>query len=281
MKNLIIAISLLAITATSVYVYPTVSAHIDKPVTVTPVPIKPISKITPVVNPTEIGQQNANIEVAFVLDTTGSMSGLIQGAKDNIWSIASNMASAQSAPTIKMGLVAYRDRGDDYVTHMSDLTDDLDSSYGTLMGLQAAGGGDTPESVNLALYEAVNNLSWSQDDATYRVIFLVGDAPPKMNYPNEMQYPEIVKLAKSKGIIINTIQCGYMRDTQKSWQDIASLGQGAFFQVEQSGGAVAVTSPFDEQMASLARELDQTRLFYGDKKNNGEKTRQDGGGKPF
>ncbi len=266
MKNLIAAISLLSITAVSVYFYPSVSAHIGKPPTPQPTPVEPITKITPIVDPAAIAQQNTNIEVAFVLDTTGSMSGLIQGAKDNIWSIASSMASAQSAPIIKMGLVAYRDRGDDYVTRISDLSDDLDTSYGTLMGFQAGGGGDTPESVNQALYEAVNNLSWSQDDSTYRVIFLVGDAPPKMNYPNEMQYPEIVKLAKSKGIIINTIQCGNMSDTKHSWQQIAQLSQGEFFQVEQSGSAVAVASPYDDQIASLARELDDTRLFYGDKK---------------
>jgi len=239
MKNLIVAIALISLTAVSVYFYPTVSAHINDTPKPKPTPVRPISKVTPVINPNIIGQQNANIEVAFVLDTTGSMSGLIQGAKDNIWSIASSMASAQSAPTIKMGLVAYRDRGDDYITHSSDLTDDLDTSYGTLMGFQAAGGGDTPESVNRALYEAVTQLSWSQDDSTYRVIFLVGDAPPKMNYPDEMQYPEIVKLAKSKGIIINTIQCGHMRETTQSWQQIASLGQGDYFQVEQSGGAIS------------------------------------------
>ena len=85
------------------------------------------------------------IEVVFALDTTGSMSGLLQGAKDKIWSIASSMAQAEPAPEIRMGLVAYRDRGDEYVTRHVDLSEDLDSVYTELMDLHAGGGGDHRE----------------------------------------------------------------------------------------------------------------------------------------
>src|SRR5260370_1145596 len=48
---------------------------------------------------------HAKVEVVFVLDTTGSMGGLIQGAKENIWSIASSMAQAKPTPELHMGLV--------------------------------------------------------------------------------------------------------------------------------------------------------------------------------
>ena len=85
------------------------------------------------------------IEVVFVLDTTGSMSGLINAAKEKIWSIAGTMAQASTAPQIKMGLVAYRDRGDAYITKSIDLSDDLDSMYSKLMDFRANGGGDGPE----------------------------------------------------------------------------------------------------------------------------------------
>ena len=101
------------------------------------------------------------IEVAFVLDTTGSMSGLIEGAKQKIWSIANQMASGQPAPEIRIGLIGYRDRGDAYVTRVFELTDDLDEIYGQLQQFRAEGGGDTPESVNQALHEAVSDLSWT------------------------------------------------------------------------------------------------------------------------
>ena len=202
------------------------------------------------------------IDVVFVLDTTGSMSGLIQTAKEKIWSIATTMASAQQAPEIRIGLVAYRDRGDAYVTQVVDLSTDLDSVYAALMDFEADGGGDGPESVNKALFDAVHSMSWSQSDQAYQTIFLVGDAPPHMDY-NEVRYPEIVAAAVDKGIVVNTIQCGDMEVTVGPWTQIASLSQGDFFQVEQAGGAVAFNTPFDEEIAELSAQLDDTRLYYG------------------
>jgi len=218
--------------------------------------------VNPPINHHIIASQNPKIDVVFVLDTTGSMSGLIQTAKEKIWSIATTMASAQPTPEIRIGLVAYRDRGDQYVTKIVDLSSDLDSVYATLMDFEAGGGGDTPESVNQALNDAVHKMSWSEGEQAYRVVFLVGDAPPHMDY-NEIRYPEIVASAIEKGIVINTIQCGEMSTTIAPWTQIASLGQGSFFQVEQGGGAVAYTSPFDEEIAALSARLDDTRLYYG------------------
>src|SRR2546426_9022863 len=124
-----------------------------------------------------VPQSAPRVEVAFVLDTTGSMSGLIQGAKRKIWSIANQLASGQPTPKVRIALVAYRDRGDAYVTQVQDLTDDIDRVYGDLQRYGADGGGDGPESVNQALNEAVTRLAWSSDAGVYRAIFLVGDAP--------------------------------------------------------------------------------------------------------
>src|SRR5207249_6913916 len=88
------------------------------------------------------------VEVVFCLDTTGSMSGLIDAAKKKIWTISNQIASGKPTPELKLGLVAYRDRKDAYVTQVYDLSNDLDAIYGHLMGFKADGGGDTPESVN-------------------------------------------------------------------------------------------------------------------------------------
>lgn len=245
MKTKLIGIALFALTVAAVVYYPQLSA---KPQPVNP----PIAHIT----------DSPKIDVVFVLDTTGSMSDLIQAAKEKIWSIASTMASAQQTPEIRIGLVAYRDRTDAYVTKVVDLSDDLDSVYATLMDFEAQGGGDTPESVNKALYDAVHAMSWTDRDQAYKVIFLVGDAPPHMDY-NEAKYPEIVASALEKGIVVNTIQCGDMHATIAPWTQIASLGQGNFFQVEQAGSAVAYTTPYDEEIAELSARLDDTRLYYG------------------
>ena len=245
-SRLLPGIALFGLTLGAVIYYPHLGAR------TIPVEPPPLSHMT----------ASPKVDVVFVLDTTGSMSGLIQTAKDKIWSIATTMASAQQAPEIRIGLVAYRDRGDAYVTQVVDLSDDLDSVYATLMDFQADGGGDTPESVNHALYDAVHKMSWRQDEQAYQVIFLVGDAPPHMDY-DEIRYPEIIASAREKGIIVNTIQCGDMPMTVEPWTRIAALSQGSFFQVEQPGGAVAFTTPYDEAIADLSAKLDDTRLYYG------------------
>jgi Mg-chelatase subunit ChlD len=246
--RLILGTALFAVTLGAVIYYPHLGA---KTLATDPIPL---SQTAP----------PPRVDVVFVLDTTGSMSGLIQTAKDKIWSIATTMASAQPSPEIRIGLVAYRDRGDAYVTRVVDLSGDLDSVYATLMDFQADGGGDGPESVNKALYDAVHDLSWSQDEKAYRTIFLVGDAPPHMDY-EEVRYPQIVAMAREKGIIVNTIQCGNVPMTVEPWTQIAALSQGRYFRVEQAGGAVAFTTPYDEALATLSAQLDDTRLYYGAK----------------
>jgi Mg-chelatase subunit ChlD len=220
------------------------------------------SSATQTITGTQTSARKA-VEVVFVLDTTGSMSGLIAAAKEKIWSIASTMAQAEQAPVIRMGLVAYRDRGDAYVTRVVDLSGDLDTMYATLMDFAADGGGDTPESVNQALGDAIDGISWSQDSSTYKVVFLVGDAPPHVDYLQDRQYPEILAAATQRGIVVNTIQCGGMPETAHTWTEIARLGGGRYFQVEQAGSAIAIATPFDTELARLSAELDSTRLYYG------------------
>jgi Mg-chelatase subunit ChlD len=119
------------------------------------------------------------LEMVFVLDTTGSMGGLLEGAKQRIWGIVNEVMQSSGHPAVRIGLVAYRDRGDQYVTQVLPLTNDLDKVYSTLMDYQAGGGGDTPEDVRQALVDGVRRAGWSQSTSRIaQIIFLVGDAPP-------------------------------------------------------------------------------------------------------
>jgi Mg-chelatase subunit ChlD len=203
------------------------------------------------------------VEVVFCLDTTGSMGGLIEGAKQKIWSIANQIASGKPTPEIKMGLLPYRDRGDVYITRVIDLSDDLDAIHGELMKFKAEGGGDTPESVNQALDDAVNKIKWSTDSKTLRIIFLVGDAPPHMDYKDDVKYPETCKKAVEKGIIINTVQCGNDPECRKYWQDICVKSEGTYVQIPQEGGVTVVATPFDKRLGELNADLARTTVVYG------------------
>jgi len=212
------------------------------------------------------------VEVVFCLDTTGSMGGLIDGAKAKIWSISNQIASGKPTPNLKIGLVAYRDKQDAYVTQVTDLTDDLDAVYAKLKTFQVQGGGDTPEHVNLALADAVHKVKWSTDAKTLRIIFLVGDAPPHMDYSDDVKYPETCKKACEKGIIINTVQCGADPDCQKAWRDVAVKAEGAYVQIGQTGDVTpVVATPFDKRLGEINTELAKSTLVFG-----GEKDRKDG-----
>jgi Mg-chelatase subunit ChlD len=207
------------------------------------------------------------VEVVFCLDTTGSMGGLIDAAKKKIWAICNQIAGGNPNPNLKVGLVAFRDRGDEYITKVIDLTDDLDAIHTHLMSFRAAGGGDTPESVNQALHEAVTKIKWSPNKKTLKIIFLVGDAPPHMDYPDDVKYPESCKLAVKNDIIINTIQCGRLPDTEKFWKDICRLAEGSYVQIDQEGGpVVVVATPFDDELSKINAELSKTTIVFGSSK---------------
>src|SRR5690348_3769012 len=188
------------------------------------------------------------IEVVFCLDTTGSMGGLIEGAKQKIWSISNQIASGKPTPDLKIGLVAYRDKGDVYVTKVTDLTDDLDAIHDQLKGFKAEGGGDTPESVNQALDDAVNKVKWSDDPKTLRILFLVGDAPPHMDYKDDVKYPDTCQKAARRGIIINTIQCGNDPECRRVWQDICRKAEGEYVAIAQDGGVAVVATEYDKRL---------------------------------
>jgi hypothetical protein len=203
------------------------------------------------------------VEVAFVLDSTGSMDGLIEGARQKIWSIANAVVGRTPAPEVRIGLVSYRDRGDDYVTRLTDLTDDIDAVFATLQSFRADGGGDTPESVNQALHEAVTRMSWSKDPAVMKVIFLVGDCPPHMDYRGDVKYADTCREAVKRLIVINTVQCGSMPETTRVWREIASLAEGSYVALAQDGNMQTVATPYDDEISEVSVAIGRTLVAYG------------------
>ncbi|RYZ37622.1 MAG: VWA domain-containing protein [Myxococcaceae bacterium] len=204
------------------------------------------------------------IEVAFVLDTTGSMGGLLEGAKQKIFSIASRIAKGKPTPHLKLALVAYRDVGDAYVTKRFDLSDDLDAVFAELRKLQADGGGDSPEHVGRGLGEAVSLLQWNQNREVMKVIFLVGDAPPAQREA-AWDFKLWSKRAKERHIVVNTVRCGGDDATEVSWRYVAKLTDGTFDSIDAAGGMVAVATPFDAELSRVNAELASKTLYAGRK----------------
>lgn len=219
----------------------------------------------PSMDPVPIDAVNGTeLEMVFVLDTTGSMSGLLDGAKQRIWGIVNEVMQSSSTPSVRIGLVAYRDRGDQYVSQVMPLTNDLDKFYEKLMSYEAGGGGDGPEDVRRALADGLARAGWSSNSKSVaQIIFLVGDAPPHDDYNDEVDTRVTASAAAAQGKIVNTIQCGTLPQTTVVWQSIAQSGKGQYFAIAQNGGVQTISTPYDEQLSQLATRLGGTFVAYG------------------
>jgi Mg-chelatase subunit ChlD len=137
------------------------------------------------------------LDLVFLIDATGSMDDEIAKLKASMRQMAQQIAQLPGQPDVCYGLVAYRDRGDAFLTRTTDFTDDLAGFQAVLARLQAGGGGDKPEALNEALVETVHRMSWRTDAA--RMVVLVADAAPHLDYGG-LQYDTTMQAALAKGI---------------------------------------------------------------------------------
>ncbi len=220
------------------------------------------------------------IEMVFAIDTTGSMGGLIEGAKSKVWRIINDVTQKQKQSgqkvLVRVGLVAYRDLQDDYVTRVTPLSSDLDSVYSQLMAFEAQGGGDTPENVRMAMSDALHSTGWMKMQTRTetgrvrdrvgklsQVLFLVGDAPPHDDYRRWPSAQNTAKNARRDGIYVNAIQVGNIAGTEPIWRSVAQNGGGAYFAIAQNGGVQAVTTPYDAPLAKLGEDMSAKGVYFG------------------
>ncbi|MBX9720181.1 MAG: VWA domain-containing protein, partial [Candidatus Obscuribacterales bacterium] len=85
------------------------------------------------------------IDLAFCIDTTGSMQNEINAVKTKTKEIVAKLSGSKPAPDIRVGLVAYRDHGDAYLTKVFQFSDNIDQVVKDISSLEANGGGDAPE----------------------------------------------------------------------------------------------------------------------------------------
>jgi hypothetical protein len=105
----------------------------------------------------------------------------IDEARAKIRAIAAELSTGTPKPDVKFGLVAFRDRGDTFVTQVTPFTPDVEAMHRAIDATEAGGGGDTPESVFEGVRDAVTRLKWTppEDPSVIRLVYVVGDAPPQ------------------------------------------------------------------------------------------------------
>lgn len=146
----------------------------------------------------------ADLDVAFVLDTTGSMGGELREAKQRMTQLAASLREVRPNETVRFGVVAFRDRKDAYLVKVSALTASTDETQRFIAGLTANGGGDGPEDVLSGLATAIRDMAWSQ--GAERRVVLVGDAPPHLDY-GHLDPETLIAEAREGKIVVDALGC--------------------------------------------------------------------------
>ena len=205
------------------------------------------------------------VQIAILLDTSGSMSGLINQARTQLWTVVNEFARAKQggqAPRLEVALYEYGHSNlpaaDGYVRQVLPLTDDLDKVSEQLFALSTNGG---EEYCGHAIRSATQGLAWSESPKVYKAIFIAGNEPFTQG---TVDYKQSCRDAIGKGIIVNTIHCGTESEGRATgWPDGAKLADGQAMNIDQNRAVVAVKAPQDEEIVRLSAELNKTYIAYG------------------
>lgn len=199
-------------------------------------------------------EARSTIDVVFCIDCSGSMGGIIDTAKRKVWTIVQDIATAKPTPRLRIGLIGYGAGDSNY--RITPLTDDLDRVYETLMPFAADIGGT--EWVGRAIDKATTEMEWSADPNALKLIFVFGNETAEQGTPS---YRESAPAAIARGIMVNAVHCASGDDP--TWREVASLADGLYTAIDQSGGAVTIETPFDKELADLTAKVNATYLPYG------------------
>lgn len=205
------------------------------------------------------------IDLVIVLDTSGSMTELIDSARGRIWSIVLKLADAQPQPKLRLGLLTYGTpdtsmEEDGWIVKQADLTDQLDSVYTKMMAMSTEGG---DEYVGWALHKALRNMTWTDDPQALRLIYIAGNESAEQG-AEVHNFRDEAREAEGRDIIINALYAGPQpAGVSETWDKVPSGNGGEFFAIDMAAGTAQFATPFDAQLEVLNLELNATLLPYG------------------
>lgn len=176
----------------------------------------------------------ADVDIAFVVDATGSMGDEIEFLKLELEDVIRNTMEKHKSLSLRAASVFYRDKGDLYLTRNVAFNDDLLKTLNFIKLQSAGGGGDTPEAVDEALGTALDSLQWNPGART-RLLFLVLDAPPHNEAKERIR--NLTLKAAAMGIRIVPVACsGTDKSTEFLLRSIALATNGTYtFLTNHSG----------------------------------------------
>lgn len=209
--------------------------------------------------------ENNSIQLALLLDTSGSMDGLIDQAKSQLWKIVNELAtSKKDGKPVNLNVALYEygkqsipaDEG--YLRNIVPFTQDLDKIFDELFKLRTNGG---DEYCGRVILNAIENLQWNKSNDNLKIIFIAGNEPFTQG---GVDYKSACQKAVKKGIIINTIFCGsYDEGIQTMWKDGADLADGNYMNIDHNAAIVHINAPQDAEIIKLGQQLNKTYIAFG------------------
>ena len=179
-------------------------------------------KTSPTVDPSD---QRRPVDLVVCLDTSGSMTQLIDSARAKLWDVVNELALAKPTPLLRVGLLTYgspklstAERG--WVVRQTDLTSDLDAVYAKMMAMTTDGG---DEYVGWVLNDAVNTMNWSTDPNALKLVFVAGNESADQA-SHRYNFRHVAELARSRGLVINAFYAGdHSRGVAEAWDQVQRL----------------------------------------------------------
>ena len=205
------------------------------------------------------------IQLAILLDTSNSMDGLIDQARNQLWQAVNEFAKLNRNGMTPILEVAVYEYGNDtlslqngYVRQVTPLTRELDQVSEALFALTTNGGS---EYCGYVIDAASNELNWSSSGNDIKAIFIAGNEPFTQG---PVSFEQAISGSKRKGITVHTIHAGdYEEGEQTGWKQGAILAGGNYMSIDANQRIVHIEAPQDEKLAELNAQLNETYIPYG------------------
>ena len=231
-------------------------------------PVRPVER-TP--NPTVREYQPQKIQIALLLDTSGSMERMLELAEGNFWFLVDELMSQYDGyyiPEIEIALYEYGSPGigrrAKYMRQVVPLTYELDWISDELHHLSQYQYGrfEGQEYCGEVVLKATNELNWSNHPDDLKMIFIIGNESFAQGM---VDYESAIRFATNQDIIVNTIFAGsYEEGIRKKWLDAASLGWGEYSNLGYEESYLSYyQTDYDLDICLLNEQINGTYIPYG------------------
>jgi hypothetical protein len=219
----------------------------------------------PIIGTEPLPLSQPKIQVAIALDTSGSMSGLIDQTKRQIWKLVNSLSGYErngQKPILQIALLQYGSASLPLtlgaMQTLKPLSTQLDQVSKELFSLTANG---SEEYVPMAITKAVLEYEWSANPQDVRAIFIAGN---ETIHQGPIKADALSPLSSLAAIEVNTIYAGNTADAVfEEWQHLASTLGGSSGNIDQSLQIPNIPTPFDDELAQLNKQVNDTIIPFG------------------